>query len=159
VHERIFDIAEHLNAATTVMTDAAERLSLARLDLQAARKAKAAACPGREPAIVVWEAKRFYHYVRPVTAIRFRFSSQPVRAWAGPYHGTRLIPGDTWQSYVPTPPFAEYVSGHSTFSAASAEILRSFTGSDHFWAQVTIRAGGSPIEPGLVPREAVTLAW
>jgi hypothetical protein len=112
-----------------------------------------------DASIAVWEAKSFYDYVRPVTAIRFLFAGQPVRAWGGPLQGPRPIRGDTWQAYITTPPFAEYVSGHSTFSAASAEILRSFTGSDHFGAQVTIPAGASPIEPGLVPREAVTLAW
>lgn len=31
---------------------------------------------------------------------------------------------------VPMPPFPEYVSGHSAFSAASARILASVTGSD-----------------------------
>jgi hypothetical protein len=109
--------------------------------------------------IAVWEAKTHYDYVRPATAIRFLFAGRPVRAWAGPFLGTRLIPGETWRSYVATPPFADYVSGHSAFSAASAEILRSYTGSDRFGAQVTIPTGGSPIEPGLVPRTDVTLAW
>jgi hypothetical protein len=94
-----------------------------------------------------------------VSAIRFLFAGQTVRAWAGPFLGTRLIAGETWQPYIPTPPFAEYVSGHSTFSAASAEILRSFTGSDRLDAQVTIVAGISAIEPGLVPATDVTLAW
>jgi hypothetical protein len=112
-----------------------------------------------DASIAVWEAKRFYDSVRPVTAIRFLFAGQPVRAWGGPFQGTRLIPGDTWRAYITTPPFAEYVSGHSTFSAASAEILRSFTGSDDFGAQVTFPAGSSRIEPGLVPRAPVTLAW
>jgi hypothetical protein len=109
--------------------------------------------------IAAWDAKGHYDYVRPVTAIRFLFGGQPVRAGAGPFLGTLLIPGDTWRSYVATPPFPDYVSGHSTFSAASAEVLRLFTGSDRFDAQVTIPAGGSPIEPGLVPRTDVTLVW
>lgn len=112
-----------------------------------------------DASIAVWEAKVYYDYVRPITAIRFLFAGQPVRAWAGPFMGTRLIPGETWQSYIQTPPFAEYVSGHSSFSAASAEILRSFTGSDRMDAEVTIPAGASPIEAGLVPRTAVTLSW
>ena len=110
-----------------------------------------------DASIAVWDAKRHYDYVRPVTAIRFLFAGQSIRAWAGPYQGTQLIPGEQWRSYVATPPFAEFVSGHSTFSAVSAEILRSFTGSDEFGAQVTIPSGSSPIEPGLVPREDVTL--
>jgi hypothetical protein len=112
-----------------------------------------------DASIAVWDAKRHYDYVRPVTAIRFLSAGRSIRAWAGPYQGTQLIPGDQWQSYLATPPFAEFVSGHSAFSAASAEILRSFTGSDAFGAQVTISSGSSPIEPGLVPRADVTLSW
>lgn len=112
-----------------------------------------------DSSIAVWEAKVHYDYVRPVTAIRFLFEGQPVRAWAGPYQGSSLIRGERWQSYIATPPFAEHVSGHSTFSAASAEILRLFTGSDRLVAQTTIPAGMSVVEPGLVPRIAVTLSW
>jgi FAD binding domain-containing protein len=44
----------------------------------------------------------------------------------------------------PTPPFTEYVSGHSTFSAAAAGVLRSFTGSDTFGESVTIPANSLP---------------
>lgn len=112
-----------------------------------------------DASIAVWKWKVYYDYVRPVTAIRFLFGGQPVRAWAGPFLGTQLIPGDTWQSYIPTPPFAEHVSGHSTFSASAAEILRSFTGGDRLDAQATIPAGASPIEPGVVPRADVVLSW
>ena len=112
-----------------------------------------------DASIAAWDAKRFYDSVRPVTAIRFLFAGQPVRAWAGPGQGIQLIAGDQWQPYIPTPPFAEYVSGHSTFSAASAEILHSFTGSDHMGAQVTVPAGSSAIEPGVVPGHDVTLSW
>jgi hypothetical protein len=112
-----------------------------------------------DASIAVWDAKRHYDSVRPVTAIQFLFAGQPIRAWAGPYQGTQLIHGERWQSYIGTPPFAEFVSGHSTFSAASAEILRSFTGSDRLEAQVVVPAGASAIEPGLVPRTDVTLSW
>jgi hypothetical protein len=114
---------------------------------------------GLDASIAVWDAKRHYDYVRPVTAIRFLLGGQPARAWAGPYQGTQLIPGDTWQPYIATPPFAEYVSGHSTFSAVGAEVLRLFTGSDGLSAAVTVAAGSSPIEPGLVPQLDVVLSW
>ena len=112
-----------------------------------------------DASIAGWDAKRHYDYARPVTAIRFLFGGRLVRAWAGPYQGTGLIPGDTWQSYIPTPPFAEYVSGHSTFSAVSAEVLRLFTGSDTLGAHVTVAARSSPVEPGLVPQQDVVLSW
>jgi hypothetical protein len=58
-----------------------------------------------------------------------------------------------------TPPFPEYVSGHSTFSAAGARVLRMFTGSDLFGAQVTIPAGSSRIEPRATPAIPMVLTW
>jgi hypothetical protein len=109
--------------------------------------------------IAVWECKRFYDYVRPVSAIRFLFKDQPVLAWGGPSKGTTTIRGDQFQSYLRTPAFAEYVSGHSAFSSASAEILQSFTGSDAFGGSVTVPAGSSRVEPGVVPARDVTLEW
>ena len=59
----------------------------------------------------------------------------------------------------PTPPFPEYSSGHSTFSAAGAEILRLATRSDRFGASVTFPAGSSRIELGAVPANDLTLSW
>ena len=50
------------------------------------------------------------------------------------------------------------MSGHSTFSAAGAEVLKRFTGSDAFGASITITAGALGVEPG-VPSQPVTLAW
>ena len=112
-----------------------------------------------DASIACWEAKRHYDYVRPVTAVRFLFAGKHILAWGGPFQGTQIIDGEDFQSYIPTPPFAEYVSGHSTFSAASAEILKSVTGSDAFGAEVTIAAGSSPVEPGAVPAQDMTLSW
>src|SRR5215207_4231364 len=76
-----------------------------------------------DASIAVWDCKRFFDFARPISAIRFLYGRQPVRAWAGPGRGTTLIDGSQFRSYIPTPPFPEYVSGHSAFSAASAEIL------------------------------------
>jgi uncharacterized protein DUF6851/vanadium-dependent haloperoxidase-like protein len=116
-----------------------------------------------DASIAVWETKRFYDCVRPITAIRQLFKGKWVLAWAGPFQGNKLIDGKDWQPYqVPsfvTPPFAEYVSGHSTFSSASAEILKSFTGSDVFGASAVVKAGSSLIEPGATPAFDVNLSW
>ncbi len=113
--------------------------------------------------IAVWATKRLYDYVRPITAIRFLFRNQRVKAWGGPGKGTQLIFGDDWQPFQEpdfvTPPFAEYVSGHSGFSAAGAEILKSFTGSDDFGASATLAMGSSRIEPGITPSTEITLSW
>lgn len=110
-----------------------------------------------------WYMKRFYDYVRPVTAIHFLFAGQQVQAWAGPGLGTRLIDGAAWQPYqantIVTPPFPEYVSGHSIFSGSAAKVLKLFTGSDRFGHSVTVRAGESKVEPGFAPASDVTLHW
>jgi PAP2 superfamily len=57
--------------------------------------------------IACWDAKYTYWSLRPVTAIR------------------RLIDG-SWLSYIATPPFPAYVSGHSTTSGAAATVLGAF---------------------------------
>jgi len=116
-----------------------------------------------DASIVAWDDKRAYDSVRPITAIRYLFHGQQVLAWAGPYQGTRLIDGGDWLPYqpstFPTPPFPEYASGHSNFSAAGAEILRLATGSDRFGASITLPAGTSRVEPGTVPTHDLTLTW
>jgi hypothetical protein len=113
--------------------------------------------------IAVWDLKRLYDSERPVTAIHALFRGQQVRAWAGPYKGTQWIKGEDWLPYqvatVVTPPFPEFCSAHSAVSAAAAEVLRWFTGSDHFGASFTQRAGTSQIEPGKTPARDVTLSW
>jgi hypothetical protein len=113
--------------------------------------------------IVAWDCKRAFDYVRPITAVHFLFAGKKIRAWAGPYQGTQVLDGATWAPYQPatfvTPPFPEFMSGHSAFSAAAAEVLRLFTGSDAFRASVTVRAGSSRVEPGAVPATDVTLSW
>jgi hypothetical protein len=116
-----------------------------------------------DASVAVWECKRFYDYVRPITAIRFLFAGRLVDAWGGPFQGTQTIDGKDWLPYQRgtflTPPFAEYVSGHSTFSAAAAEILKRFTGSDIFHHEVVLAPGSSRIEPGLTPRRPIILYW
>jgi hypothetical protein len=113
--------------------------------------------------IAAWDAKRFYISVRPITAIHFLFAHHTVIAWAGPCQGTGRISGQDWLPYQPvtilTPPFPEYVSGHSTFSAAAATILTRFTGSDRFGSSFTIPAHTSEVEPGCSPAHDITLTW
>lgn len=113
--------------------------------------------------IAVWDCKRAFDYVRPITAIRFLMAGKEILAWGGPYRGPQLISGEHWQAYqtggLPTPAFPEFSSGHSAFSAAAAEVLRSFTGSDVFGNSVTIKAGSSGVEPGAVPATDIVLSW
>ena len=112
-----------------------------------------------DAAISVWDAKVAYDYVRPISAVRFVYAGQQIQAWGGPGQGTRTIAGETFRSYIGTPPFAEYTSGHSAFSAAAAAVLRAFTGSDRLGTSFTFRARTSTVEPGLTPATDVTLSW
>jgi hypothetical protein len=85
-----------------------------------------------------------------------------VYAWAGnpedpttQASGAAWIPATEWLPYqLPTfvtPSFAAYVSGHSTFSRAAAEVLTGMTGSEYFpgglW-EWTVRAGSLDVEHG-----------
>jgi hypothetical protein len=110
-----------------------------------------------DASIASWDAKRAFDYVRPVTAIHKVFGGQMVESWQG------TIDGADWKPYqaanVVTPPFAEYISGHSVFSAAAAETLKLFTKNDNFGHSVTILAGSSRVEPGVVPAQDTVLYW
>jgi len=104
--------------------------------------------------LAIWDAKRYYDSVRPISAIQCLFTGQQVKAWGGPYQGNILIDGGKWQpwqeKYFITPPFPEYPSGHSGFSAASATVLAAFFGDDTFRGKnYTIFAGHSVIEPAI----------
>lgn len=109
--------------------------------------------------IATWDRKRRFDSIRPVSLVRATYAGRSLRAWGGPQRGTRTIDGSDWRPYLPTPPFPEYTSGHSAFSAAGAEALRLFTGRDDFGASVVVPAGSSRIEPGTVPAHDVTLRW
>jgi hypothetical protein len=80
-----------------------------------------------DASIAAWDAKRTYDSVRPVTAISLLYKGKKIRAWGGPGKGTVEVDGSQWLPYqpatFPTPPFPDYVSGHSAYSAAAARIL------------------------------------
>jgi PAP2 superfamily protein len=65
-----------------------------------------------DAAICAWDAKYTFAFWRPVTAIAF------------------AEPELNWMSFIVTPPFPDYVSGHSTFSAAAATVLALFYGTE-----------------------------
>jgi hypothetical protein len=65
-----------------------------------------------DAAICAWDAKYTFDFWRPVTAIAF------------------VEPELNWMSFIITPPFPDYVSGHSTFSAAAATVLPLFYGAN-----------------------------
>ena len=77
--------------------------------------------------------------------------------------GPQAIPPSQWRPYqlatVVTPPFPEYFSGHSIFSAAGAEVLRSFTGSDALGVSITVPKDSFRGEPGCGPVADLTLSF
>ncbi len=113
--------------------------------------------------IACWDCKRTFDYGRPITAVHSLYANQQVTAWGGIGKGPVSMPGSQWMPYqeasVVTPPFPEYCSGHSTFSAAGAYVLQQFTGSDSFGDSYTAAPGSSQIEPGIAPSTAVPLSW
>jgi len=101
--------------------------------------------------IQCWAVKRYWDNGRPASVIPCLYPGQNVKAWRGPYMGVGTILADNWIPYQDpffvTPAFSEYTSGHSTFSAASAEVFKRFFGSDDFNYATMIMAGDSLFEP------------
>jgi hypothetical protein len=140
-----------------------------------------------DAAVAAWGLKGHYDSVRPISMIRYlagegllptvpglverRGRQTFVKAWAGfpkdpatQASGVRWIRAVDWVPYqLPTfvtPAFAGYVSGHSTFSRAAAEVLTAFTGSSFFPGglyEVPVPRGALKIEQG--PSRDLTLQW
>jgi hypothetical protein len=141
--------------------------------------------------IAAWECKRFYNNNRPITAVRHFFGDQSLSAWNGAGRDHETVLGQDWLPFMPdnftSPPFPDYVSGHATFTAAFAQVLTQFTGSEQMYDGVTrTRAaisfststmnwtgapvgdmlgefacppGQSDVEPGMSPTQPVILRW
>jgi PAP2 superfamily len=71
-----------------------------------------------DAAICAWDAKSTYNFWRPVTAIHEADIDRNPATAADP----------VWSSLIITPPFPDYISGHSTFSGAAAAVLSLFYG-------------------------------
>jgi hypothetical protein len=88
-----------------------------------------------DAAIVSWDCKYTFNLWRPITAIqRADLDGNP-----------NTSPDPSWTPLLPTPPFPEYTSGHSTFSAAAAVVLASF----HHTDNVPFAVGSDDL-PGVV---------
>ncbi len=81
-----------------------------------------------EASIIAWGAKYTYLQCRPIQSIRLNYPGIPIDYYFGetttdlwkPYQETRL-----W-----TPPFPDFISGHSSFSSVAATILNELIGSN-----------------------------
>lgn len=68
--------------------------------------------------IVAWNTKYTYEQLRPVEAIRGADNDNNPNTT-----------GDLeWEPLLETPPFPDYISGHSTFGGAAADVLEKFFG-------------------------------
>src|SRR6266446_8955343 len=90
---------------------------------------------GADAAIACWDTKFTYNTWRPVTAIRAAdLDGNP---------DTEVDP--TWSSFVVTPPFPEYVSGHACYAGAAQHVLEMFFGAGND-KSITLT---SPTAPGV----------
>ena len=76
-----------------------------------------------DASICAWDNKYHHDIIRPESAIR-------VRAPEFGNPDPRVAPQAGWRSYIPTPEFPAYTSGHSTFGGAAAEMLALILGRD-----------------------------
>jgi hypothetical protein len=88
-----------------------------------------------DAAIVVWDSKLEYPLWRPVTAIREADTDD----------NPQTEPDATWTSYMVTPPYPDYSSGHSGQDGASSEVLIRFFDTDTI--DVTLTTTLSPNPP------------
>lgn len=137
-----------------------------------------------EAGICAWRLKRQHLQERPIQSIR---KLRPVRE-VRTYDGT-TAPSDAWLPYQEldfvSPPFPDFVSGHSTFSSVGSKVLTDFFGTNvipttyqleattvHILSpilesmdptcnlcQVNVYPRTSTIETGKIPSTGITLAW
>lgn len=132
---------------------------------------------------LTWALKRANMEARPIQEIRRRYAGQNVNK----YDGT-TIDGSMWIPYQETnfvtPPFADFPSGHSTFSQAFANVMNAwfspsiptnsinvsdlyllspmYTGLGSLTvslSDITVKAQTSKIQTGIVPAADVHLTW
>ncbi len=82
-----------------------------------------------QASIMAWGIKRGNMQARPIQAIRYFFPERTIT-----YYGGENVPVSLWKPYQPnsfiTPPFPDFISGHSTFSAVGARILSQLLGNN-----------------------------
>jgi membrane-associated phospholipid phosphatase len=82
--------------------------------------------------IAAWDAKYTYDFWRPYTAIHNAETDGNALTAADP----------NWTPLIKTPPFPEYVSGHSMFSGAAATVLTSFFGDNYQFSATSMNLPG-----------------
>jgi len=102
--------------------------------------------------IACWDAKYFYNFWRPVTAIRAGDTDANANTDADP----------AWLGFIVTPNHPEYPAAHGCFSAASTQTLKRFFGTDDiaFWMDSAVVGVVNPVRsyPRFSDAVAVVLA-
>lgn len=84
--------------------------------------------------IAVWDSKRAFPFWRPVTAINeAEHDGNPATE-----------DDDSWTSYMVTPPYPDYNSGHAGVDGSSAEVLARFFGTDSAGFSLSTTLGAGP---------------
>lgn len=81
-----------------------------------------------ESSICAWRLKRDKMQARPIQKIRQADYQTSIQSWNGDIQGEYWLPYQEL-NFV-TPPFPDFVSGHSTFSATSARLIANFLEND-----------------------------
>jgi hypothetical protein len=110
-----------------------------------------------DTAVATMDAKVAWNGARPEPFIKYYFRGESIEAWGGRGRGTQTIKGEDFRPYLVTSASPEHVSGHSTFGAAGAMILRLFTGSDALGYEVTFPANGLKNDSG--PAQDIRFRW
>jgi hypothetical protein len=134
-----------------------------------------------DAAITAWEIKRDTSTARPISLVRYMATRDPrglplipglieqrdgqiqVRSWQG--GGVHWNNAASWVPYqrpdFVTPAFPGFVSGHSIFSRAAAEVLTDFTGSAFFPGGLleTVAPPGFIKIDALSNQSAVKMQW
>lgn len=177
------------NAALGVLTIAVNEANTRKLNVDDTRALLFAVTAATRDALVGSSTiKLRYSTIRPLSLIQCAFLNKEVRAWAGPYQGVKTFSSEgkmRWQSYISTPPFPGYISGHTSVAGAGMEVLRRFfadgapraancfvrrrgesvmeprirAGEKGFMRGVTNVANRGPGTMGFSPGKKVTVCW
>ncbi len=82
-----------------------------------------------QTSIFVWRTKFNNLQARPIQTIRYYYPNETIS-----YYGGVDVSSSLWKPYQPstfiTPPFPDFISGHSTFSSVGARVLTKLIGSN-----------------------------
>jgi membrane-associated phospholipid phosphatase len=88
--------------------------------------------------ISCWDEKYRSNYIRPETVINAHFDQE-------------------WRPYIQTPPFPSYTSGHSTISAAAAEVMSDYFGDNMTFTDTSLLEFG--IDNRVIKKHFVKRQW